>query len=186
MANIATPDILLAIVILLSAVIGMMRGLVKEVLSLVIWGAALVASLYFGDAVGERIGADMGDALRGMLGFSVVFIAVLVAGAIAQRLVARLIETTGLSGADRLLGFLFGSARGIVVCTVALVALRPFAEDTQWWRESNVRPELMKLEEGVLAVLGQTRGLMRDEVAPEPPEPPEPPELPELPAGGRS
>ena len=169
MSDVATPDIVLAIVILLSAVMGLARGLVKEVLSLVIWGAALVAALYLGDAVGARFSAEMGGALRGVLGFAAVFVAVLIAGAIVQWLFARLIQTTGLTGTDRFLGFLFGSARGIVVCTVALIALRPFVEDAQWWHESRIRPELARMEEGVLAVLGQTRDLIMEPEGPEAP-----------------
>ena len=162
MSSIATPDIVLVIVILLSALMGLARGLVKEVLSLVIWATAFVASLYLGDVVGARLGAEMGAALRSLIGFSAVFLAVLIAGALVQWLFARLIESTGLTGTDRFLGFLFGGARGIVVCTVILIALRPFAEDAQWWRESLIRPELAKLEEGMLEVLGQTRDLMID------------------------
>ena len=173
MHNVATPDIVLSIVILLSAVMGLARGLIKEVLSLAIWGAALVAALYLGDTVGARFGTDMGESLRNVLGFGAVFVAVLIAGAIAQWLFARLIETTGLTGTDRFLGFLFGSARGIVVCTVALIALRPFVEDAQWWQESRIRPELARMEEGVLTIMGQTRDLImrRDDAAPPAGEP---------------
>lgn len=170
MSNVATPDIVLVIVILLSALMGLARGLVKEVLSLVIWGAAFVAALFFGDLVGARLGADMGDTLRALIGFVSVFIAVLIAGAIVQWLFAKLIETTGLTGTDRFLGFLFGSARGIVVCTVALIAMRPFVEDAQWWHESRIRPELARLEEGILTVMGQTRDMV---VGPEEPELPQ-------------
>ena len=173
MSNVATPDIVLVIIILLSAVMGLARGLIKEVLSLVIWAAALVAALYLGDVVGARFGADMGDSLRSVLGFAAVFVAVLIAGAIAQWLFAKLIETTGLTGTDRFLGFLFGSARGIVVCTVALIAMRPFVEDAQWWQESRIRPELAKMEEGVLTIMGQTRDLIirQDSAAPPTGEP---------------
>ena len=173
MSNVATPDIVLAIVILLSAAMGLARGLVKEVLSLVIWGAALVAALYLGDAVGARLGSTMGDSIRSLLGFAAVFVAVLIAGAILQWVFARLIETTGLTGTDRFLGFLFGSARGIVVCIVALIALRPFVEDAQWWQESRIRPELAKMEEGVLTIMGQTKDLIlrQDGVAPPAGEP---------------
>ena len=169
MSNVATPDIVLVIVILLSAVMGLARGLVKEVLSLVIWAAALVAALYLGDALGARFGSEMGDTLRSLLGFAAVFIVVLIAGAIVQWLFAKLIETTGLTGTDRFLGFLFGSARGIVVCTVALIALRPFVGDAQWWQESRIRPELAKMEAGVLAIMGQTRDLVMEPDRPQPP-----------------
>ena len=160
MSNVATPDIVLVIIILLSALLGLARGLVKEVLSLVIWGAAFVAALYLGDVVGARFGADIGESLRRVAGFAAVFIVVLLAGAIVQWLFAKLIETTGLTGTDRFLGFLFGGARGIVVCTVALIALRPFVEEAQWWQDSRIRPELGKMEDGVLALVGQTKDLV--------------------------
>lgn len=170
MSNVATPDIVLAIVILLSALLGLARGLVKEVLSLVIWGAAFVASLYFGDVVGARLGANVGAPLRSLVGFAGVFIAVLIAGAVVQWLFAKLIETTGLTGTDRFLGFLFGGARGIVVCTVILIALRPFAENEAWWQQSLIRPELARLEEGILAIMGQTRDLMIESGSPVAPD----------------
>lgn len=166
MANVATPDIVLAIIILLSALMGLARGLVKEVLSLVIWGAAFVAALYFGDAVGARLGLEAGESLLRVLGFATVFIVVLIAGAIVQWLFAKLIETTGLTGTDRFLGFLFGGARGIVVCTVALIAMRPFFEDEQWWWDSRIRPQLGKLEEGVLVLMDQTTDLVMERDSP--------------------
>ena len=171
MAGVATPDIVLVIVILLSAVLGLLRGLVKELLSLVIWAFALAASLYLGAAVGAAVGARFGsgidDGLRGPLGFATVFVLVLVAGALVQWAFARLIESTGLTGTDRLLGFLFGGARGMVVCTVALIVLRPFAEDARWWHESRIRPELARMEEGVLALVAETRSLITERNGPE-------------------
>ena len=170
MASVATLDIVLVIVILVSALMGLARGFVKEVLSLVIWGAAFVAALYLGDAVGARLGLDVGESLRMVIGFAAVFIAVLLAGAIMQWLFAKLIETTGLTGTDRLLGFLFGGARGIVVCTVALIALRPFVEDAQWWQDSRIRPELAQMEEGVFALMDQTRNLITEPDRPDTPE----------------
>ena len=169
MSTVATADIVFLIVILLSALMGLARGLVKEVLSLVIWGAALVAALYFGSVVGARLGPDMGESLRGLVGFVTVFIAVLIVGAIVQWLFAKLIETTGLTGTDRLLGFVFGGVRGIVVCTVALIAVRPFVEDAQWWQDSKIRPELARMEGGVLAIAGQARELVIEPASPAPP-----------------
>ena len=99
-----------------------------------------------------------------------MFIAVLIAGAMVQWLFAKLIESTGLSGTDRFLGFLFGGARGIVVCTVILIALRPFAENEAWWQQSLIRPELARLEEGILAIMGQTRYLMIESGSPVAPD----------------
>lgn len=156
MADLATPDIIISIVILLSALIGLARGLISEVLSLASWALALILALYLAPWVGERLSADLADA-RLAIGFAIVFVAVLIAGAIVQWLVRKLVESSGLTGTDRFLGFLFGSARGVLVCIVALIAMRPFAEDTDWWQASVIRPELAAFEEDVLQLMGRAK-----------------------------
>ena len=157
-ANLATLDIVLLIVILLSALIGLARGLVKEVLSLAIWAAAFLLALYFAAPVGERLAPSLGGAAA-LAGFGAVFIAVLIAGALVQWVFARLIETTGLTGTDRFLGFLFGGARGLLVCTVAAIALQPFLGDADWWQASRLGPELAGLEERLLGFMGQVQDI---------------------------
>ena len=57
-----------------------------------------------------------GDSLRYVTAFTLVFVGTLVIGAMAQWIVSRLVQTTGLSGTDRLLGLLSGGLRGAVVC----------------------------------------------------------------------
>ena len=158
MAELATLDIVLLIVILLSALIGLARGLVKEILSLAIWAAAFLLALYFASPVGARLAPDLGDA-SGVVGFVALFIAVLIAGALIQWVFAKLIETTGLTGTDRFLGFLFGGARGLLVCAVAAIALQPFLGDADWWQASKLGPELAGLEAGLLGLMDQAQDI---------------------------
>ena len=161
MSDLATPDIVMLIVILLSALIGLVRGLIKEVLSLASWALAFILALYLAPLVGERLSADLANA-RLVIGFAVVFVGVLIVGGIVQWMVSKLVESTGLTGTDRFLGFLFGSARGVLVCIVALIALRPFTEDTTWWQASVIRPELAAFEEDVLQLIGRARTVVSD------------------------
>ena len=175
MSTVPTLDLVLIIVVMVSAVIGLARGFFREILSLVIWGGAFVAALSFGEVLGERIGTQVGEPLGGVLGFVGVFIGVLILGALVQWGFAKLVESTGLTGTDRLVGFLFGTARGIVVCTVAIIALRPFFEDALWWRVSVFRPELAKVERSILDILTQTREYATDPEAPEAPNAESPP-----------
>ena len=157
MSTAATSDLVFVVVILVSALIGLARGFFREILSLIIWGGACVAALSFGEMLGEFIGAHMEVPLSGALGFVGVFVAVLIAGALLQWAFAKLVASTGLTGTDRVLGFMFGGARGIVLCTVAIIALRPFFEDAPWWRESAIRPQFAKVERGILDLIAHSR-----------------------------
>ncbi len=159
----ATLDIAIAIVILLSASIGLIRGLVKEVLSLISWLLAFVVAIYFSPQVAQELPPGWGaESVRMAIGFGLLFIGVLIASAIAQWLIGRLISSTGLSGTDRFLGFLFGSARGLLVCIVILMGLREIAGEAAWWQASVLAPELLAFEDEVRELFGQARDFVRE------------------------
>lgn len=154
----ATIDIVILIVVLVSALIGLVRGLLKEVLSLASWLAALMLALYFAPAVAERLVGMFADgSVRVVVAFVLIFLATLVVGGLAQWLAATLVQTTGMTGTDRFLGFLFGGARGVLACLVALIALHRFAESGQWWQTSVLVPQLLAFEQDVLALLGKAQ-----------------------------
>lgn len=159
----ASADIVILIIVLLSSIVGLVRGLFKELLSLVIWFAAVMLALYFATAVGDRLSGQLADeSVRMVVGFFVVFLATLIAGGIVQVLVKQLISSTGLTGTDRFLGFLFGSARGVLVCIVGLIALKSFEIQSAWWQESRFIPELLAFEQDVLELMGKARDVVVD------------------------
>ena len=148
--NFAIADVVMGIVIIVSAAFGLMRGLAREVLSLVIWVAALLLGIAFADSVAGVLGLDLSVGLQTAIGFAIVFVAVLVGGALAQRFLGGLVESTGLTGTDRTLGLVFGTVRGAAVVLVALILLRPFAESRDWWSESRIAPPLLTFENEVM------------------------------------
>lgn len=126
----------------LSMAIGLVRGLVVEVMSLAAWIAAALAAM----TLGPRVGTLFADSIelesgRIALGYALVFVVAVIAGAIVVWLARKLVDGTGLTGTDRMLGLLFGFARGgvIVVAMVVLAGLTPFPRD-DWWRESRALP----------------------------------------------
>ena len=105
----------------------------------------------------------MGDAsIRLVIAFVLIFVATLIVGSLVQWLVAKLIKGTGLSGTDRFLGFLFGSARGLLVCIIALIAMRPFTDQSAWWQTSIITPELLAFEQDVLKLMGKARDVVNE------------------------
>ncbi|HEY6600087.1 MAG TPA: CvpA family protein [Pseudomonadales bacterium] len=138
-------------VIGISALMGLARGFVREVLSLVIWALAVVLGLAFADELVPLLPSRIeGASLRFVSAFAMVFIATLVAGSLVQWVITRMVHATGLSGTDRLVGLVFGALRGAVVCLVAIIAVRPFTAQQSWWLESRAIPVLGAFESDLM------------------------------------
>ncbi|MBT7333339.1 MAG: CvpA family protein [Gammaproteobacteria bacterium] len=167
MMGFAGLDVTIACIVLLSATIGLVRGLVKEVLSLIGWIMAFAIAVYFSSTVVDYLPRGWGsDGIRLAIAFVLLFIATLIGAAIVQWLIAQLIETTGLTGTDRFLGFIFGSARGLLICLVLLIGMREIVQDRQWWQASILQKELLAFEGEVRELLGEAKDLMEDMPSP--------------------
>jgi membrane protein required for colicin V production len=126
----------------LSVLMGLWRGFVGEVLALAVWVCAFWVAWMLGPALAERFSASISTpSVRVILAYALCFVAVLIAGAIVTFLMRKLVEGSGLSGSDRLLGMVFGLARGLalVVLVVLLLGFTPFTRDP-WWHQSQLLP----------------------------------------------
>ncbi len=131
----------------LSVLIGLMRGLVAEVLSLLVWVAAFLAAAWFGPDVAALFETTISlDVARVSLGYAICFIGVLLIGALVRFAARRLIWSTGLTGIDRLLGVMFGFVRGVLVATVLvfLVGLTAVTRES-WWQQSVLLPQFQHM-----------------------------------------
>ena len=128
-------DWALLAVLALSVAVGLWRGLVFEVLSLVGWVAAYIAAQVFSSTVAPMlpIGAP-GSALNQGAAFALVFLLALVVWAIASRLLRLVIHATPLQAIDRFLGAGFGLMRGAVLllAVATVVSLTPAARSPAW------------------------------------------------------
>ena len=141
------PDYAILAVIAISVLVGALRGFIKEVFSLLVWSAAFLTAYYFaGDVADLMEDAVTLPSARTAMGFVGLFVAVLLVGGLMNYLLGRLVESTGLTGTDRLLGGVFGAARGLVlIIAVLLVAgFTPIPADP-WWKESLTIQRMMPL-----------------------------------------
>ena len=146
-------DYIILGVLVLSVLVGLWRGLVSEVLALAIWIAAFWVARSFGPAVAQHFEHVIElPSARMIVGYGLCFVAVLILGALLRFVISKLVESTGLSGTDRLLGMLFGCARGVllVALLVFLVGFTAFTRDP-WWQQSVLVPQFQH----VAAWLGQ-------------------------------
>lgn len=148
-------DWAIAVILLLSMLIGLFRGLLVEIMSIAIWILATVLSALLGPMLADWLGGQIDTpSLRIFLGYALVFVGTLLVGALVLWFAKKLVQSTGLSGTDRLLGLLFGAARGVVltVLLILIAGLTPMPEDP-WWRESRALPVFLPLAEAALAMV---------------------------------
>ncbi|RYF15115.1 MAG: CvpA family protein [Comamonadaceae bacterium] len=134
----ATLDWLIAAVLAASVLLGLWRGLVFEVLSVLNWLAAFVLAQWLAPRAAALMPlGGAGEPLRYAAGFVVVFIAALFAGGLVAWLTKKLVEAVGLRPVDRALGGLFGLVRGLVaVLALAVVVNLTGLRSGTWWTES--------------------------------------------------
>ncbi len=135
MDTLGTVDLVLLGVLALSAVVGVWRGLVFELMSLFGWVVAYVAAQAFSPQVGAYIPLGTpGSAMHQAFAFFATFVGSLLVWALLARLVRMAIQATPLTVPDRLLGGGFGLLRGLVVllAVATLVAFTPAARSPSW------------------------------------------------------
>lgn len=131
-------DYLIIGIILISSGISVVRGFIKEVLSLISWIVAIwVAFMFFANLATLLTPYIETATLRLFIAFFVLFVVTLILGALVNHLISQLVEKTGLSGTDRALGVIFGILRGVAIVTIlVLVAgVTPMPSDN-WWQNS--------------------------------------------------
>ena len=135
-------DYLLIAVLVFSSVAGLMRGLLREVISVFTWVAAVWIAWTFSSSLEPYLGGALSDAsVRPWAARTIIFVAVLLIGAALGALVSHFVRLSLFSGMDRLLGMLFGLLRGVVA--VGLLAVLCHAvrlNDEAWYRGSTLVP----------------------------------------------
>jgi membrane protein required for colicin V production len=148
-------DSVILFVVLVSALIGVVRGFVREVLSILSWLLAIVVAFSAYDAAAARFFTFLADSdLRRLVAFIAILVLTLAAATLVSQLIRYLIHATGLLPVDRLLGLFFGLLRGVVVVAVVavLVADTELARE-RWWRESLLVGRFTQTGQGLLALL---------------------------------
>jgi len=130
----------------LSAVLGVWRGLVSEVLGVAAWVLALiVASRYFDVAAPQFENTIADERWRVVAAFALILFAVLLLMSLAKLFLRRLLRAVGLGAADRFLGAVFGVVRGLAIAlaVVWIGGLIGMSQES-WWRQALFAPPLEK------------------------------------------
>lgn len=115
-------DYAIIAVIAFSSLVSLIRGFVREALSLVTWGCAFFVASHYYTYLSVWFTGFEDELVRNGIAIAVLFIATLIVGAIVNFVIGQLVEKTGLSSIDRVLGVCFGLARCVDCCCHSLLS----------------------------------------------------------------
>lgn len=155
-----TLDWIFVAVLCISLVVGLWRGLVYEILSVLNWIAAFVLAQWFAPTAAQWLpltGAT--EVVRYAVGFVLVFVLSLFAGGLLAFVIRKLVAAVGLRPVDRVLGGAFGLVRGVVILLVltVVVGMTPLVKGG-WWQESTGAQVSTVVLQGLKPVLPEEFG----------------------------
>jgi membrane protein required for colicin V production len=150
-------DAIVLAVILLSALIALLRGFVKEVLSLAAWAGAVLVTLwgfalarpYFRTFIGNQLLADVAT------GLALFVLSLIVFAMVAHGTSSLVRRSSSLTAVDRSLGFVFGIFRGALLLGLAWLALAwaiPSEKRPDWVFEARTRPAIEQIAEFLIGL----------------------------------
>lgn len=148
-------DWLILVIVGISCLVGVLRGFIKEALSLLVWVTAFVVAMLFHRSMAILFNGLVDSvSVQHVLAFVSLFLLTLIVGAMVNYLLGKLVRATGLTGTDRVLGLIFGLLRGAAVVISLLILLPhmvPIDQET-WWRQSQLIPHFAAMEGRALGV----------------------------------
>lgn len=150
-------DYIIIAIVLVSAVTGLIQGFLREVCALVTWVLAVLLAWKFGALIEPHLGGALRQAPYGLwAGRGIVFVGVLVVGGIIGAIVNHYVRLSMFSGLDRLLGFLLGLVRGVVIVGVVVVLAQQVKLDGEaWWKKSRLLPHMQPVANMLRSLAGE-------------------------------
>jgi membrane protein required for colicin V production len=150
-------DVFILLIVLGSTLIGVLRGFVREAVSVAFWILAIWLSWKLGPAVEPHLGGLLADpSVAPWAGRLVILVIVLLLGWIVGMLLGYLTRSLGLGPMDRILGLLFGVVRGMVLVGLLIIGGELLhMNNEEWWRQSKLVPYGESVGDWLRAMVGE-------------------------------
>lgn len=150
-------DVLILVVLLGSILIGLMRGFVREAVSLTFWIIAIWAAWRFAPLVEPHLGGLLANPqIAPWVGRLVILVLVLLVGWVIGMLLGYFTRSIGLGPLDRVIGLLFGAARGMVLVGLLIIGGELLhLNEERWWGRSKLVPYGEMVGDWLRAMVGE-------------------------------
>jgi membrane protein required for colicin V production len=135
-------DYLIIATVIISGTVGLIRGLLREVIALITWIVAAFAAWHFAGSLEPHLGGLLAQpGVRPWVARLIIFLVVLLVGHALGVLIGHFVRLSLLTGVDRFLGLLFGLLRGVLIVGAAVIICETVRLDGEsWWHESALLP----------------------------------------------
>jgi membrane protein required for colicin V production len=151
-------DVILLLVMLISGLLAMIRGFMREILSIAAWAIAAVAAVLLGKKLAPFVHSyiNLGDTTVNVIAAAIVFLIVLLLVSIITVRISDMILDSRVGALDRTLGFLFGLGRGLIIVVVAFLFfawLVPDRSQPEWVRGAKSKVVLQGTGQWLMSML---------------------------------
>src|ERR1700761_6413491 len=152
-------DYLVIAAVLISAIVGAMRGFLREVVALVTWLLALFVAWHFSELIEPHLGGLLsGSYVKPWAARAIIVILILMLGAAVGALLSHFVRLSIFSGLDRLLGLVFGLIRGVILIGVFVILGQLLRlDDERWWTRSLLIPYGESVANALRGLVGEER-----------------------------
>ena len=135
-------DYLIIVLLAFSCIVGFMRGLLREMISLITWVLAAMLAWRLAGLIEPYLGGSLSSpTVRTWVARGLIFIGVLLVGTAVGAIMAHFVRLSMFSGLDRILGALFGAMRGVVLLGMAaMLCQTAHLNGEAWYRQSMLLP----------------------------------------------
>lgn len=145
-----TADYVILGIIIISALMSIRRGFVKEAFSLATWISAFLIAHIFSHSLAMLLAAKIEThSVRMALAWVALLVSTLFVGGLISRVATDLVRVVGLGSTDKIFGFVFGIARGLLLNLIAVGLLNywgAFKADP-WWQQSTFIPHFTYIDQ---------------------------------------
>jgi membrane protein required for colicin V production len=153
---IAVDYIILAILVI-SAAMGLIRGLLRESIAVITWFLAIVLAWSFASSLEPYLGGVLaGSPLRIWAARTIIFVGILLLGGAVAVILGHYVRVSMFAGMDKFLGFVFGLVRGVVIVgafTIAIQALR--MDEDPAWKRAKLLPYAIGVADALRSIVGE-------------------------------
>jgi membrane protein required for colicin V production len=150
-------DYIILVIIIISAVMGLVRGLLRESIAVITWVLAIVLAWNFASSLEPLLGGVLvGSPLRIWAARLIIFVGVLLLGGAVAVILGHYVRVSMFAGMDKFLGAVFGIIRGVVIVgafTIVVQALR--MDEDPSWKRSRLMPYAIGVADALRGMVGE-------------------------------